>query len=83
MDRLVKKRADRERRHRRARQKVAGTAGRPRLAVYRSLRHIYAQIIDDDAGRTLFAAFASTACRRSPRTRTTTRFRTFGLSATM
>ena len=56
MDRLIKKRADRERRHRRLRQKVAGTAARPRLAVFRSLRHIYAQVVDDDAGKTLFAA---------------------------
>ncbi len=46
------------RRHRRVRKKVVGTAARPRLAVYRSNRHIYAQLIDDYTGRTL--AFAST-----------------------
>ena len=46
------------RRHRRVRKKVVGTSARPRLAVYRSNRHIYAQLIDDYAGRTL--AFAST-----------------------
>jgi large subunit ribosomal protein L18 len=40
-------------RHNRLRARVEGTAGRPRLAVYRSLRHVYAQIIDDSAGRTL------------------------------
>jgi large subunit ribosomal protein L18 len=49
----------RQRRHRRVRKKVRGTAERPRLAVYRSNNHIYAQVIDDVAGRTL--ASASTA----------------------
>jgi large subunit ribosomal protein L18 len=44
------------RRHARVREKVRGTAARPRLAVYRSLAQIYAQLIDDDAGRTLAAA---------------------------
>jgi len=42
--------------HRRIRRKVQGTGARPRLAIYRSLNHIYAQIIDDDAGRTIAAA---------------------------
>ena len=46
----------RERRHRRIRGKVAGTAERPRLAVFRSNRGIFAQLIDDDAGRTLAGA---------------------------
>jgi large subunit ribosomal protein L18 len=44
------------RRHRRVRKRVRGNASRPRLAVFRSNRYIYAQIIDDDAGRTLAAA---------------------------
>ena len=43
-------------RHVRVRKKVMGTAERPRLAVYRSLKHIYAQVIDDAAGRTIASA---------------------------
>jgi large subunit ribosomal protein L18 len=46
----------REKRHRRVRKNVAGTAERPRLSVYRSLNHVYAQIIDDALGSTLVAA---------------------------
>jgi large subunit ribosomal protein L18 len=42
--------------HRRVRQRVAGTPERPRLSVYRSLGHIYAQLIDDHGGRTLLSA---------------------------
>jgi large subunit ribosomal protein L18 len=49
-------RAARIRRHLRVRKKVSGTAARPRLAVFRSLEHIYAQVIDDEAGHTLVAA---------------------------
>ena len=49
-------RAARGRRHERVRKTVEGTATRPRLAVYRSLSHIYAQVIDDAQGRTLAAA---------------------------
>ena len=48
--------AARQRRHERVRNKVKGTATRPRLCVFRSLTHIYAQVIDDVAGRTLAAA---------------------------
>jgi len=44
------------RRHQRVRFKIAGTAARPRVAVSRSNKHISAQVIDDDAGRTLVAA---------------------------
>lgn len=43
----------RYRRHLRVRKKIAGTAERPRLVVYRSLRHMYAQLVDDDRGITL------------------------------
>lgn len=42
--------------HSRIRKKVSGTQARPRLAVFRSLNHIYAQVIDDDSGKTLAAA---------------------------
>ena len=50
------RRAARDRRHSRVRKKVHGTAARPRLAVFKSNRYIYAQIIDDEGGRTLAAA---------------------------
>ena len=46
----------RGRRHVRVRKKVSGTTDRPRLCVYRSLRNIYAQIIDDTTGKTLVSA---------------------------
>ena len=49
----AKRLAGRERRHLRIRKKVAGTSERPRLTVFRSLNHIYAQLVDDLAGRTL------------------------------
>ncbi|MBA3615870.1 MAG: 50S ribosomal protein L18 [Rubrobacter sp.] len=53
---VLEKRMHREKRHKRVRRKLAGTAARPRLSVYRSNVHIYAQLIDDDAGETLAAA---------------------------
>ena len=49
-------RAARVRRHERVRRRIEGTAEQPRLAVFRSNQHIYAQVIDDAAGRTLVAA---------------------------
>jgi len=49
-------RALRTKRHRRIRRTLSGTAERPRLAVFRSLTHIYSQLIDDVAGHTLAAA---------------------------
>jgi large subunit ribosomal protein L18 len=50
------KRAARRRRHLHLRKRVSGTAARPRLSVYRSNSHIYAQLIDDVTGRTIVAA---------------------------
>ena len=55
MDAKTRRRA-RVRRHTRVRIKVSGTAARPRLAVFRSNRHIYAQLIDDDTARTIASA---------------------------
>ncbi len=49
-------RAARVRRHARLRTHVAGSEARPRLAVFRSLQHIYAQVIDDSAGKTVVSA---------------------------
>jgi large subunit ribosomal protein L18 len=50
------RKAARARRHRRVRVRVEGTGERPRLSVYRSLHHVYAQLIDDATGRTVAAA---------------------------
>ncbi len=50
-------------RHIRLRNKVSGTPDRPRLAVFRSLRHIYAQVIDDTTGHTLVAASSADAIK--------------------
>ena len=59
-------------RHRRVRKKIHGTAARPRLAVFRSNKHLSLQVIDDEAGRTLAAAStveADLRCRRQRRHR--------------
>ncbi len=56
MARTKEKLLARKKRHYRVRQKVSGTPERPRLNVYRSIKHIYAQLIDDQNGRTLASA---------------------------
>ena len=61
----AKKHEARVRRHSRVRKKVRGEAERPRLAVFRSNKHIVAQVIDDDAGRTLAAASTAEADQRA------------------
>jgi len=48
--------AERIKRHRRIRAKISGTAERPRLCVTKTLRHLYAQVVDDQAGKTLVQA---------------------------
>lgn len=52
----INKKEIRVRIHKRIRNKIQGTPERPRLAVFRSVKHIYAQVIDDEAGRTIVAA---------------------------
>jgi large subunit ribosomal protein L18 len=53
MSRIIDRRQRREKIKRRSRQTLRGTAQRPRLAVFRSLRHLYAQLIDDESGVTI------------------------------
>ncbi|MDR1317267.1 MAG: 50S ribosomal protein L18 [Spirochaetales bacterium] len=56
MDRIELKNAQRSRRKLRVRKKIYGTPERPRMTVFRSNKHIYVQIVDDTAGKTLVAA---------------------------
>ena len=56
MIKMVQKKAIRKRIHARIRKKLTGTKERPRLAVYRSVAHIYAQVIDDSEGKTIASA---------------------------
>lgn len=65
MSSVADKQIARARRHYRVRKKVSGTEARPRLAVYRSNRHVVAQVIDDVSGRTLAAASSLEAAVRS------------------
>ncbi|NLF40844.1 50S ribosomal protein L18 [bacterium] len=61
---LRKQMSERQRRQKRIRRRITGTPERPRLAVFRSLRYIYAQLIDDTTGTTL--ASATTAGKKAP-----------------
>jgi large subunit ribosomal protein L18 len=56
MTTVASRSSSRIKRHQRIRLRLAGTASRPRLAIFRSLNHIYAQVIDDTTGNTLAAA---------------------------
>ena len=56
MNKNLKKRVSRERRRKSIRGKIHGTLERPRLSVFKSNKHIYAQIVDDDTGRTIVSA---------------------------
>jgi len=67
---VATKSEQRVRRHRRVRKKVLGTAARPRLAVFRSNKHIYVQVIDDLSGRTIASASTMEADRRGGATAT-------------
>jgi large subunit ribosomal protein L18 len=71
MTQVASRGAARRKRHDRIRLRLEGTPSRPRLAVFRSLKHIYAQVIDDSTGRTLAAASTvETDLRRSRQTKT-------------
>ena len=74
----VKKNVGRRRRHLRVRKKVRGTAARPRLAVFRSNRHIYAQVIDDVSGLTVASASTMEAAIRGGATGTVDAARAVG-----
>ena len=65
MTQLASRSAQRVKRHERIRLRLAGTSDRPRLSVFRSLNHIYAQVIDDTTGKTLAAASSLEAELRS------------------
>jgi large subunit ribosomal protein L18 len=67
---VLQKVAGRKRRHQRVRKNVRGTAARPRLAVFRSSKHLYAQVIDDTTGRTIASASTMEADVRSGATAT-------------
>ena len=66
MNKAQQKTAKRTARHNRIRAKVKGTATRPRLAVYRSNQYLYAQLIDDDAAKTIAAADSRKAKGSTP-----------------
>ena len=74
----VKTNDSRRRRHLRVRKKVRGTATRPRLAVFRSNKHIYAQVIDDVSGHTIASASTMEASARGDGTGTVAAARSVG-----
>ena len=74
------KQEQRRRRHRRVRKKVMGTAERPRIAVFRSSKHIYVQAIDDIAGRTIASASTMEASVRGGSTATVAAAKNVGKS---
>jgi len=74
----ITKQEHRRRRHRRVRKHVTGTAERPRLAVFRSNKHIYVQAIDDIAGRTVASASTVEAAAHGGPTSTVEAARTVG-----
>ena len=73
-------RAARVRRHQRVRKNVAGTPAKPRLAVFRSLTHIYAQVIDDARGHTVAAASSLDASLKETKGNKTERAKAVGTS---
>jgi large subunit ribosomal protein L18 len=75
---LRTKQEQRRRRHRRVRKQVMGTAQRPRLAVFRSNRHIYVQAVDDVAGHTLASASTTEPAQRAGATSTVDAARAVG-----
>ncbi len=75
------KHEQRERRHRRVRAKVAGTAERPRLAVFKSNTRLVAQIIDDAEGKTLAAVSSSAEKAKTPRERAESAAKTLAKAA--
>ncbi|HEX7603541.1 MAG TPA: 50S ribosomal protein L18 [Polyangiaceae bacterium] len=71
MSQTTTRTSSRVKRHERIRLRLSGTAARPRLAVFRSLNHIYAQVIDDASGQTLAAASSlDTGLRATESTKT-------------
>jgi large subunit ribosomal protein L18 len=69
MTQTLSKKQQRERRHKRVRAKVAGTAMRPRLSIHRSNTRIFAQLIDDDTSKTLVSVSSSAEQGKTPRER--------------
>jgi len=78
MNREKRKQSQKKRRHYRVRNSVHGTSERPRLAVFRSLKHIYAQVINDDEGRTLVASSTMSKDVEAPKTGTVAAAETVG-----